>query len=156
MDINVTLIGQMITFALFVWFTMKLVWPHIAKALEDRQATIAEGLAAAERGQHDLELAKTKITEQLKKAKSQATEIIDQGHKRADQIVDEAKIKAREEGARLLEVAKADIDKEVHQAKQALREKVGNIAVFGAEKILGRNIDASANSDLLDKLIEEI
>lgn len=156
MSINATLIGQMITFALFVWFTMKLVWPHIIGALEERQQKIADGLAAAERGQHELELAQHKITEQLRETKSQQAEILDAANKKASHIVDDAKVKARQEGERLIEVAKAEIEQEANHVKQAIRKQFAETAILGAEKILAREVDAKAHSELLDKLIEEI
>ncbi len=156
MDINATLLVQMITFALFVWFTMKFVWPPISSALDDRQAKIADGLAAAERGQRELELAQARSTESLRDAKAQASAIIDKANKRSAQIVEEAKGLAREEALRIEKVAKEQIQQEVNQAKDALRKQVASLAVVGAGKILEKEIDESANSALLDKLISEI
>ena len=156
MNLNLTLFGQMITFAIFVWFTMKYVWPPITKALDDRQKKIAEGLAAAERGQHDLQLAQHKVVEQLKEAKHHAAEMLEQANKRADQIIEEAKATARAEGQRLAALAKADIANEVENAKQELRKQVGMIAIQGAEKILKRHIDTAANQDIVAALIKQI
>jgi F-type H+-transporting ATPase subunit b len=146
----------MITFALFVWFTMKYVWPPIMKALADRQNKIAEGLAAAERSVHQLELAKHKIAEQLREAKGQAAEILEIANRRSAQLIEEAKKNARDEGERLIVLAQAEIVREVETAKQHLRKQVADIALAGAEQILGQHIDAKANQDLLAKLINEL
>jgi F-type H+-transporting ATPase subunit b len=154
--INATLIGQMITFALFIWFTMKFVWPPITKALADRQKQIADGLEAAERGRHELDLAQQRAVEKLREAKSQAADVIEQANQRASHIVEEAKENARVEGERLLVLAKADIQQERHKAKEQLLQEVAALAMMGAEKILQRQIDAKTNSQLIDQLIEEI
>jgi F-type H+-transporting ATPase subunit b len=155
-DINATLIGQMITFLVLVLFTMKFVWPPLIKAMRDRQDKIADGLAAAERGRHDLELAQKKATDNLRVAKAQAMEIIDKANSRSTQMVDEAKDKARAEGAKLIEVAQADISKEVLAAKQQLRDQIALLAIAGAEKILGKEIDAASNKKLVDQVINDI
>lgn len=156
MNIGISLLGQMITFMIFVGFTMKFVWPPITKALADRQAKIADGLAAAERGKQELELAQQKAVEKLRKARMEASDIIETAQRRASQIVEAAKQDAEQEGKRILEHAQAEIVRELQQAKQALREQVATVAVSGAEKILQRNIDTAANKDILDSLIEEI
>lgn len=156
MEINVTLIGQLITFALFVWFTMKFVWPPIIKALQEREQRIAEGLLAAERGHNELELAQNKAAEQLRDAKIHAAEILDQANKRGNQIIEEAKERAREEGERLLTVARSDIEQEVQSARQKLLREVADLAIASTEKILGRTIDAGVQKDLVKKLITEI
>lgn len=156
MDLNATLIGQMITFAVLVIFTMKYVWPPITKALRERQQTIADGLAAAERGKHELELAHHKAAEQLRDAKLQAAKIVEQADKRAALIVEEAKEKARHEGERLLQVARTDIEQEKQRMKEDLMAQVAGIALSGAEKILGRKIDAAANGEMVDRLIAEV
>ena len=156
MDINATLLGQFITFAVLVWFTMKYVWPPIIKAIHDRQVRIAEGLAAAERGQHELELAQHKSLELQRDAKIQAADILDQANKRAARIIDEAKSRARVEGERLLEISKLEIEQEVLNAKQQLREQIAQIAVAGAEKILQKHIDVSTDEHLLQQLVAEI
>jgi F-type H+-transporting ATPase subunit b len=155
-DLNLTLLGQMITFAIFVWFTMKYVWPPITKALDDRQKKIAEGLAAGERGHHELELSQRRAVEQLRESKHHAAEILEQANKRADQILQEAKQTAKTEGLRLIELAQTEIAREVEHAKLELRKQVGIIAIQGAEKILKRNIDAAANQDILHSLIKDI
>jgi F-type H+-transporting ATPase subunit b len=156
MEINATLLGQLITFIVLVVFTMKYVWPPIIKAINDRQARIAEGLSAAERGVHELELAKHKAVEILRDAKISAAEILDQANGRAGRIIDEARVRAREEGEKLIIIAKGEIEQEFTLAKQALRTQVAQIAVSGAEKILQKHIDANADAHLLNQLVEEI
>lgn len=156
MDINATLLGQLITFTIFVWFTMKYVWPPIIKAMQEREKRIADGLAAAERGKHDLELAQHKISEQLRDTKIHAAEILDQANKRAGQIIEEAKQRAREEGERLLAIAHSDIEQEMQAARQKLRGEVAKLAIAGAEKILTHSIDSATQQDLVKQLITEI
>ncbi len=156
MNINATLLGQTIMFAMFVWFCMKFVWPPIVAALDARKKQIADGLAAGERGKHDLELAAKRSAELLREAKEKAADIIALGDKRASEIVEEAKIQAQVEGARILATAKAEIDQEVFRAKEQLRTQVTSVALAGASKILGREIDAKAHNDLLEKLVVEI
>lgn len=156
MSINATLIGQMITFAVFVWFTMKYVWPPITKAMQDREKRIADGLAAAERGQRDLELAKTRATEIVQEARQEATRIVDAANKRAATIVDEAKVAAREEGQRLINHAKSEITQEINEAKRQLQTQVANVAISIAEKLVQKDIDMSTHQQLLDKAVSEI
>ena len=156
MDINATLIGQAVWFAIFIWFTMKFVWPPLQKAMQNRQKQIAEGLAAAERGKHDLELAAKRSADILREAKQKAQDIIGQGERRAAQIVEEAKEAAKEEGAKLVAGAKAEIEREVSQAKEALREQVATLAVSGASKILQREVDPKAHAQLLRTLGMEL
>lgn len=153
MNLNLTLLGQMITFALFVWFTLKFVWPPLLGAMQLRQKTIADGLAAAEQGHQELELAEHKAAEVITSAKAQATTILDQANQRAVRIVEEAKAKAREEGERLLAVAKADAEQEFQAVKMTLISEVSDLAVRGAEKILRRELDGSSNDALIDELI---
>lgn len=156
MDINATLLVQMITFALFVWFTMKFVWPPISTALEEREQTIASGLASAERGERELELSQIRAVESLKEAKVSASEIIEKANKRGGQIIDEAKQQAIVEADKQHKQASERLEQEINQAKDALRKQVAGLAVIGAERILGREVDQSANSDILDSLIKEI
>lgn len=156
MNINATLIAQTIMFALFVWFCMKYVWPPIMAALDARNKRIADGLAAAERGKNELALASRRSAEMLREAKEKVSEIIAQGDKRASEIVEEAKEQARVEGERIVAAAKAEIEQEVFRAREQLRTQVTSVALAGAGKILGREIDAKAHSDLLDKLVAEI
>ncbi len=156
MNINLTLIAQLISFAVFVWFTMKYVWPPITRALQDRQNKIADGLAAAERGHHEMELARKRATEELHEAKAQASEIIQKAEKRAAAIIDEAKDDARAEGERILVAARAQAEQEMNEAREQLRKEVGALALAGAEQILMREIDESAHRELLDKLAAEL
>lgn len=152
MNINVSLIGQMVTFILLVAFTMRFVWPHLKKALDDRARTIADGLAAAERGRQDLELAARRAADILREAKQQAQEVVAHADRRAVQIVEEAKGAAKTEGERILAGAKAEIEQEVFRAKEMLRAQVALLAVAGAEKILRREVDAKAHADLLNAI----
>ncbi len=156
MNINATLIGQSIAFFLFVWFCLKFIWPPLINALNERKKVIADGLAAAERGQHEQELAQKRAAEVLHEAKQQASEIIGRAEKRANEIVEEAKTDAKQEGGRILTAAQAEIDQEVHRAREALRTQVVGIALAGAEKVLEREIDANTHNDLLKKLVAEI
>lgn len=156
MNINATLIGQSITFLIFVWFCMKYIWPPIMNALETRKKTIADGLATADRAKLDLELARKKATENLHEAKSQAAEIIAQAERRAAQMVEEAKTAARSEGDRQLVAAKAVIEQEANRARESLREQVVNLALAGAEKILRREVNAQTHADLLKQLKAEL
>ncbi|GAB4124019.1 MAG: F0F1 ATP synthase subunit B [Sideroxydans sp.] len=156
MNINATLLAQLIMFVLFVWFCMKFVWTPIVAALEARKKLIADGLADAERAKHDLELAAKRSAEILREAKEKASEIIAGSEKRAGEIIENAKAQAKAEGDRILAGAKAEIDQEVFRAREQLRTQVSAIALAGAGKILGREIDAKAHNDLLDKLVAEI
>ncbi len=156
MNINATLLGQTIMFAMFVWFCMKFVWPPIMAALEARKKQIADGLAAAERGKHDLELAAHRSADFIREAKEKAAEIIALSDKRASEIVEAAKIQAHAESERIVVAAKAEIEQEVFRAKEQLRTQVSAVALAGAGKILGREIDAKAHNDLLEKLVAEI
>ncbi len=156
MNINATLFGQMITFILFVWFTMKYVWPPIMKALEERQAKIADGLSAAERGQRELELAQEKVIEQLRAVKQQAAEIVDKANKRATQIIEESKEQAKVEGRRQLELAQEDIQQHITSAKNELRKNVVSLAMTGAERILGREVDKNESAKLIEDLVGEL
>tara|TARA_B110000881_G_C18217510_1_gene337333 strand:+ start:125 stop:595 length:471 start_codon:yes stop_codon:yes gene_type:complete len=156
MNINMTLFGELIAFVVFVIFCMKFVWPPIMGAIEARQATIADGLAASDRAAKELELAQTKATAQLKDAKAQAASIIDAAKKREVQIVDEAAGKAEAEKTKILAAGHAEIETERNQVTEALRQQVAILAVIGAEKILERSIDAAEHSDILDKLVAEL
>ena len=156
MNINLTLVVQMLVFAVFVWFTMRFVWPPLVKALEERQEKIAEGLAAAERGNRELELAQHRAKDEMKQAKMQSAEIIEKANRRAAQIIDEAKDDARIEVQKMAKLADEHISQEVNRAKDGLRKQVAALAVAGAEKILVREIDEQANNALLDNLIKEI
>ena len=156
MDLNATIIGQSIAFIIFVWFCMKYVFPPVNAILEERQKKIADGLEAADRAQRDLNLAQNKAAEELREAKIKSSEIIELANKRASQIVDDAKDKAREEGLRLINGAKAEIDMEIQRAREVLRAQVAAIAIAGAQKILETSIDQAANEELVKKLASEL
>lgn len=146
----------MITFAVFVAFTMKYVWPPITKALAERQQRIAEGLAAADRSQHELELAQHKATEILRDANLQAAKYIEEANKRSLHIVEEAKEQARHESERIIKHAHADIQVERSNVKEALRQEIASLALLGASKILGKEVDMAANNAMLEQLIAEV
>jgi len=152
MDINASLLGQAITFAILVWFTMKMVWPPLTKALDERAKRIADGLAAAEKGKQDLAQAEKRSHEQLDVAKKQSAEILAQSEKRAAAIVEEAKNAAKTEAERIVAGAKAELEQEVQRAKAQLRDQVATLAVAGAEKILKREVDQKAHADILGDL----
>ena len=156
MDINITLLGQLITFAVFVWFTMKYVWPPIMKAMQEREQKIADGLAAAEKASRDLELAQHRSVEIIQEAKLEASRILDAANKRALRIVEDSKEAARVEGERLLQAAKTEIDQHVNQVKRDLQNQVTDLAISMAEKIVQRDIDAATHRKLLDQLVAEI
>jgi F-type H+-transporting ATPase subunit b len=156
MNINFTLIAQAIAFAVLIWFTVKFVWPPLLTAIETRQKEIADGLAAAQEGRSALEVAAKKSEITLNEAKQKATEIIGQAEKRGSQIVEEAKGNAKAEGERILAGVKAEIDQEVNRAKEGLRSQVSALAIAGAEKILRKEIDAKAHSEMLTKLAAEL
>jgi len=155
-NLNLTLIGQAISFAFFVWFCMKFVWPPVIAALEERSKKIADGLDAANRASRDLELAQEKATHTLRESKEQAAEIIEQANKRANQIIDEAKEQALADGQRLRDAANSEIEQDVIRAKEALRAQVSQLALIGAEKILGASVDEKAHSELVEKLAQEL
>ncbi len=156
MDINLTLIGQTVAMIVFVWFCMKFIWPPIMAAIEERQAKIEEGLAAANQGQDKLEQAAAEADEIVADARRQATGILDQAHARANEIVAEGKASGVKERERQLEAAQAEIEQESNRAREELRGQVSAIAMAGAEKILNREIDSSAHKDILGKLAQEI
>lgn len=149
MNINLSLFAQALTFALFIWFTVKFIWPPLLRAMEQRQKQIAEGLAAAERGKQDLEQASRRTAELLHEARQQAQDILAQADKRAAAMIEEAKGAAKAEGDRLVAGAKAEIEQEVSRAKEMLRTQIAALAVAGAEQILMREVDAKAHADLL-------
>ena len=156
MNINATLIGQSIAFFVFVWFVMKYVWPPLMAALDERKKTIADGLAAAERGQHEQELAEKAAEKHIRVAKDQASEIVTQAQKRASEIVEEAKDNAKEEAGRVKTAADAEIEQEINRAKEHLRQQVAGIAMAGAAKVLSREVDEKAHSEIVDDMIAQI
>jgi len=156
MNITFTLIAQALAFALFIWFTVKFVWPPLMRAIEQRQKQIADGLAAGERGKQELEAAGKRAHEELAKARTRVGEIIASADKRDAQMLDEAKAAARAEAERILVAAKADIDQQIARAREMLREQVAALAVAGAEKILRREVNAKTHAEMLDQLKREI
>jgi len=155
-NITATLIGQILTFAVLVWFVKAVLWGPMIRMLEDRKKRIADGLAAAERGKHEQELAEERATEVIHEAKQQASDIIAQAQRRSNEIVEEAKEAAREEGERIKAAAHAEAEQEINRAKEDLRKQVGAIALAGAEKILKREVDAKAHNEVLDDLASQI
>ena len=156
MNLNLTLIGQAISFAIFVWFCMRFVWPPVHEALAERQKKIAEGLDAAARAQRDLDLAQDAAQQRLREAKEQAAGILEQANRRGDRIVAEARDQARGEGERLKEAALAEIEQEKMRAKEELRAQVAALAIAGAEKILQRAVNDEVDQTLLDRLADEL
>ena len=156
MSITVTLWAQAFTFALFIWFTVKFVWPHVLRAIETRQKTIADGLAAAEQGRRSLEQSTRQADEAIKEARARAADILDQSAKRSAQLIEEARQAAKEQGGRELAAAKAEIEQEVTRAREELRDRVAMLAVAAAEKILRREVDARAHADLLESIKRQL
>jgi F-type H+-transporting ATPase subunit b len=156
LNINLTLFGQMITFAIFVWFTMRYVWPPIVKAMEEREKKISDGLAAAEKAQNDLNMSKKKIVEELKQAKLEANIILENASKKATLIIDESKGHAKEEGVRIVNAAKLDVEQEILQAKQSLTGEVSKMAIMGIEKVVEKQLDEETHKRLINDVIQEI
>jgi F-type H+-transporting ATPase subunit b len=156
MNITLTLFAQALVFAAFIWFTARFVWPHLLRAMEARQKTIADGLAAAEQGRRTLELSNRQADEAIREARARAAEILSQAEKRAAQLIDEARQAAKDEGGRELAQAKAEIEQEVARAREELRDRVASLAVAGAEKILRREVDARAHSALLESIRHQL
>lgn len=156
MNLNATLFAQLVVFFILAWFTMQFVWPPIVKALDERAKKIADGLAAAERGKHDLELATKRSAEALREGKEKAADLLAQAEKRAARIVDEAKAAAKVEADRIVAGAKAEIDQEAMRAKEQLREQLSALVVSGAEKILRREINAQAHADIVAAIKQDL
>jgi F-type H+-transporting ATPase subunit b len=156
MSFNLTLIAQALTFALFILFTVKVVWPFMLRAIEARQKTIAEGLAAAEQGRKSLEESAKQAGDEIAVARSRAGDIVSQAEKRAAQVIEEARASAKAEGEREKTAARSDIQQEVSRAREKLRDQVAALAVAGAEKILRREVDAKAHADLLDAIKKQL
>jgi F-type H+-transporting ATPase subunit b len=156
MSFNLTLIAQALTFALFIWFTAKVIWPFMLRAIEARQKTIADGLAAAEQGRKSLEVSTRQAGETVEQARGRSSEILAQAEKRTAQMVEEAKLAARQESEREKAAAKAEIQQEVARAREQLRDHVAALAVAGAEKILRREVDAKAHADLLESIKRQL
>jgi F-type H+-transporting ATPase subunit b len=156
MNLNATLFAQAAVFALFIWVTVKFIWPLMQTRIDARQKTIADGLAAAEQGRRTLELSTRQADEAIKEARARAAEILAQAERRSAQLIDEARQAAKDEGSRELAAAKADIEREVTRARAELRDRVASLAVAGAEKILRREVDARAHADLLESIKRQL
>jgi F-type H+-transporting ATPase subunit b len=156
MNLNLTLIAQAITFTAFIWVTVKFIWPHMVRAIEARQKTIADGLAAAEEGKRSLEVSSKRADEEIRKARERAAELLSQAEKRGAQMIEEARNAAKDEGNREKAAAKAEIEQQVTRAREQLRDQVAALAVAGAEKILRREVNAKAHSDLLESIKQQL
>ncbi len=156
MNLGLTLIGQSLTFIVFVWFCMKFIWPPIVAAMRERQATIAAGLAASEEADRKLAEASSGAEAEMARAKEEAAGIIEQARNRANQMIEDAKDDARTEAEKIIESARADIDQEINRAKETLRGQVSRLVVSGAEQVLGSSVDATRHADMLDKLAQEL
>ncbi|MWQ06765.1 F0F1 ATP synthase subunit B [Glaesserella parasuis] len=156
MNLNATLIGQLIAFALFVWFCMKFVWPPLIKAIETRQANIADALASAEKAKQEQADTKVLVEQELAKAREEAQHIIDLATKRRNEILESVQAEAEAEKAKIIEQGYAEVENERRRVQEELRQKVAALAVAGAEEIVGRSVDAAANNDIIDKLVAEL
>ncbi len=156
MNFNLTLIGQSIAFIVFVWFTMKFVWPMLMKKMAEREKKIADGLAAAEKGQEKFEQAEQRYEELVSEGKQQAGDIIAQAHKRGDELVEEAKSEAKSEAERIKHSAQADIEQQIAQAREKLKSEVAALALAGAEQILIREVDQKTHNEILDKICAKL
>lgn len=156
MNLNATLFAQAAVFALFIWVTVKFIWPLMQDKIDTRQKTIADGLAAAEEGKRSLELSNQRADEEVRKARERAAELLSQAEKRGAQMIEEARNAAKEEGNREKAAAKAEIEQQVTRAREQLRDNVAALAVAGAEKILRREVNAKAHSDLLDSIKQQL
>lgn len=156
MEVNATLIGQAIVFIILIWFTFKFIWPPLLGAIEQRQKKIAEGIAAAERGQKDLNEAHNRANEIIREARERANQIIDQAQHRANDLIEQAKGTAASEGQRLVAAAQQQIELEATRARESLRKDIAQLAVSTAAKLLEREVDARAHADLINKLAAQI
>ena len=156
MNFNYTLIGQLIAFILFVWFCMRFIWPQLLEILETREKEISDGLEAASRGKRELEEAGVKKEEILDGAKKEAADLVNQASQRANQLVEEAKTSAQEEAERIKVAAQKDVDQAAKKAREELRSELAVLAVAGAEKILGAEVDQEKNADLIDQISKEM
>jgi len=155
-NITMTLLAQVVAFTIMIWLVNKYMWGPINEVLDKRRQKIADGLAAAEKGQQEQEAARQQIDDEIKQAKTQAAEIITQAQKRANEIVEEAKGAATDEAGRVKAAATAEIEQETSRAREDLRKQVSELAVSGAEKILGKEVDAKAHAKALDELAAQI
>lgn len=156
MNINATLLGQAISFAIFVWFCMKFVWPPLMAAITERQAKIADGLNAAEKAKAELANAQDQVKQELNAAKAQSAQLIEQANRRAAQLVEEARTQAAADGERIRQQARESIEQEINQAREALRQQVAALAVAGASKILKTQVDQTAHEAMLTQLATEL
>ncbi len=156
MNINATLLGQFITFAILVWFTMRYVWPPIMKAMHEREKKIAAGLEAAERSKHELEQGAQKVMAMVREAKTEAAQILEQANKRSAQVLEEAKERALEEQKRIIALAQEEIAREVNQTREKLKTQLASLAIAGAEKIVRHHLDSAKQMALLDEFVAEI
>ncbi|MDE2288386.1 F0F1 ATP synthase subunit B [Pandoraea sp.] len=156
MNINATLLAQTVVFLILAWFTMKFIWPPLIKAIDERAKKIADGLAAAEKGQADLELASKRVDKALAEAREEGAKRISEAEKRAQAVGEEIKQNAQAEAARIIAAAKAEAEQQAIKVRESLRGEVAALAVKGAEQILRREIDAKAHAELLDQLKAEL
>lgn len=156
MDINATIIGQFLTFAILVWFTMKYVWPPITKTMHEREKKIAAGLEAAERSKRELEVAEQRALAIIREAKQQASQVIEQANLHSAQLIEEAKNQGKIENRRIVEMAQGEIERDMAQVKEALKNQLAKLAIAGAEKIIQRHLDAATHDALLNELAAEI
>ncbi|WP_301098536.1 F0F1 ATP synthase subunit B [Otariodibacter sp.] len=156
MNLNATLIGQLIAFVLFVLFCMKFVWPPLISAIETRQANIADALASAEKAKQEQADTKVLVDKELAKAREEAQHIIDLANKRRNEILESVQTEAEAEKAKIIEQGYAEVESERKRVQEELRQKVAVLAVAGAEKIVGRTVDAAANNDIINKLVAEL
>ena len=156
MNLNATLLAQMVVFGIMWWFTMKVVWPPVTKALDERAKKIADGLAAADKAKLELATANKRVEEQLAQTRNDSTKLLADAEKRANAIVEEAKKRAEDEAAKILAQAKADADQQAVRARETLREQVAALAVRGAEQILKREVNAGVHAELLGRLKTEL
>lgn len=156
MNLNYTIFGQMLAFALFVAFCMKYVWPPLIHAISDRQRRIADGLNAAEKAKADLADAQAQVKHEIDAAKAQAAQLIEQANRRAAQLIEEARVQAAAEGERIRQQSQEAVDNDIHQAREALRQQVAALAVEGAEKILNQQVDANAHDAMLKQLAAKL
>ena len=156
MNLNATLVAQIVVFFILAWFTMKFVWPPITKALDDRAKKVADGLAAADKAKLELQSANKRVEEQLVQSRNETAKLLADAEKRAQAIVDEAKRRAEDEGAKIVAAAKAEAQQQSIQAREALRSQVAALAVKGAEQILRKEVNPTVHADLLGRLKAEL
>ena len=156
MNVNATFLGQALFFAILIWFSWKFIWPPLMKAIDERQAKIADGLAAADRSQKELAKAEDQVNEVLREARTKANEIIDQAHSRGNQLIEQAKEEAISVANRQKAMAQDEIAAATQRAREELRGQLSALAVAGAEKLIRREIDANAHKALLDELAQQL